>query len=417
LAASRLNHPNCIKIYEFGDSGNDLFIAMEYLDGRSFDELLTEQFPLAHDRAADLMAQVCSALDEAHAQGIIHRDLKLENIMVVTNRSGEDVVKVLDFGIAKIQKQGGPSVATVTQAGHVAGTPEYMSPEQARGEKLDARADIYSLGVCVFHLVTGRLPYIGESPLSVVTQHLCDPIPVPSEVCPDLNILPQIDYLVLDCMAKDREERPETAAELGDRLRRLIPVLRGIDKWKAGGAQPSPAQAPAPNFHDEVVVSYEPDDSGEFLAEPTLLASDSVFGSHEDEFSAEPTSIVNTDYVSQRDAHDHDRNAGSVGHRDKTDPEVLSQRAYAEPALLLTSDFPATDDDGAPTFVGSMAPEVTDQHETYKGPRYGAGEATGAGSASGGTRKLLLVGVLVLVMFGVLGALGLLAAIFLFGGR
>lgn len=400
LAASRLNHPNCIKVLEFGQSGDDLFIAMEFLDGRALDEVVADEFPLAHSRVVELMAQACDALEEAHGQGIIHRDLKLENMMVVSNRGGREVVKVLDFGIAKIQKQEGPSIATVTQAGHVAGTPEYMSPEQARGETLDARADLYSLGVCLFMLVTGRLPYPGETPLAVVTQHLCDEIPVPSEVRPDLNILPQIDYLVLDCMAKDREDRPETATELGQRLRRLKPVLSGIDLWASDG-EPSASDTAGRNYHDDVVVSYEPNADAEFLSEPTVVASESGMDSYAGDFSGEATAIVLADeVVPPTDQQLFDAYP--------TDPHVISRQAYDEPALVITGN--SDPDDEEATFVGTMEVEDTDRHSEVS---YRDMDATGVTKPRPDRRKLFLIITLVVVLLAVLSAMGVLALMFL----
>src|SRR5207249_3389429 len=140
-AASRLNHPNCISIIDFGQAENGaLFIAMEFVDGVDLAELLFRQHPLGTERVLRILKQVCQALDEAHAQTIIHRDLKPENIMIEERRTERDFVKVLDFGIAKLQDpQRDVKVSFQTVAGVVCGTPEYMSPEQARGEQLDPR--------------------------------------------------------------------------------------------------------------------------------------------------------------------------------------------------------------------------------------------------------------------------------------
>jgi serine/threonine-protein kinase len=174
-AASRLNHPNSISVIDFGQADDGtLFMAMELLHGKDLFTLLQEEFPLSEERLARIMIQVCSALAEAHEQNIIHRDLKPENIMVEDRRDQKDFVKVLDFGIAKIQDPSDEQGRALTQQGMVCGTPEYMSPEQARGENLDARSDIYALGVLMYQLVTGDLPFKADTALGIVTKHIIE---------------------------------------------------------------------------------------------------------------------------------------------------------------------------------------------------------------------------------------------------
>src|SRR5262249_49750211 len=153
-AASTLNHPNSLQIIDFGQAAEgELFIVMELLDGVDLAKIIQRDFPLALARVVHIMGQVLSALDEAHANGIIHRDLKPENIMVVGRRGVTDFVKVCDFGIAKIQDpKSDHRTSTLTMAGVVCGTPEYMSPEQCRGDKLDGRSDLYSVGVILYQM-------------------------------------------------------------------------------------------------------------------------------------------------------------------------------------------------------------------------------------------------------------------------
>jgi len=210
-SASRLNHPNSIQIIDSGrDADGTLFIAMELLKGRDLAQVIRDEFPLPLPRIIRIMTQVFSALEEAHLQGIIHRDLKPSNIMLVEWRGESDFVKVCDFGIAKAQHD--TSEAMLTIQGLVCGTPEYMSPEQARAEALDGRADLYSAGVILYQLLAGDIPFRAPTPMGIVSRHLADtPVP-PSLRRPDLGIPPALDALVMRAMAKSREQRPPTAA-------------------------------------------------------------------------------------------------------------------------------------------------------------------------------------------------------------
>jgi serine/threonine-protein kinase len=168
-AASKLDHPNSMRVLDFGVEPDGVaYIAMEYLDGRHLLRVMDEDWPLPPARVADITAQALAAVGAADAMGIVHRDLKPENIMVLRGTDDEgqprDVVKVCDFGIAKfIEDRGAPITGAerLTQQGIVVGTPEYMSPEQCRGDRLDVRSDLYSMGVILYQLVTGRVPFDG----------------------------------------------------------------------------------------------------------------------------------------------------------------------------------------------------------------------------------------------------------------
>lgn len=212
-AASRLNHPNSISIIDFGQADDGaLFIAMEYVSGRDLHQILSREWPLPEGRVIRLAAQVLSALQDAHAAGVIHRDLKPENIMVEPRRGGEtDFVKVLDFGIAKIQDAGADDGPALTRAGFVCGTPEYMSPEQARGAQLDARSDLYAVGVILYQLTTGLLPFESDSAVGFATKHLTEEPPPPSKRRPDAKISPAMERLILKALSKSPEDRPQTA--------------------------------------------------------------------------------------------------------------------------------------------------------------------------------------------------------------
>jgi serine/threonine-protein kinase len=211
-AASRLNHPNSVAIIDFGKSPDgQLYMVMEFLRGRDLARVTYEDGPLPFERIVDVLRQTLAALAEAHSEDIIHRDLKPENIILEPVRAGGDFVKVVDFGLAKmreeVQKPG------ITSPGIVCGTPEYMSPEQARGDELDARSDLYSVGVILFQLLTGRLPFHGDSPTQVVLAHLTEVPPDPRAVAPERNIPISLAGLALRALSKDASARFSSASE------------------------------------------------------------------------------------------------------------------------------------------------------------------------------------------------------------
>nr|WP_216627033.1 serine/threonine-protein kinase [Corallococcus exercitus] len=211
-AASRLNHPNSISVLDFGQADDGaLFIAMEYVAGQDLHQLLSREWPLGEARVVRIVLQILSALSDAHGAGVIHRDLKPENIMVEQRRNEPDFVKVLDFGIAKItdSQDEGPAL---TRAGFVCGTPEYMSPEQARGAVLDHRSDLYAVGVILYQLMTGLLPFESDSAVGFATKHLTEEPPPPTRRRPDARISPGMERLILRVLSKDPDDRPANAA-------------------------------------------------------------------------------------------------------------------------------------------------------------------------------------------------------------
>jgi serine/threonine-protein kinase len=213
-----LDHPNTIKFFDYGktDAG-DLYIAMELLTGISLEKAL-EKGPLSPERVDRIIGQVAGSLQEAHDKGIVHRDLKPDNIYLTTRAGQEDVVKVLDFGIAKHDEQHSKAEEKLTQQGTVLGTPPYMSPEQFRGGQLDARSDIYSLGVVTYEMLTGRLPFEADTPWLWATQHMTAQ-PFPFETLPLGSQVPsKMRAAVMRALSKDVNHRQQTVKEYFEEL-------------------------------------------------------------------------------------------------------------------------------------------------------------------------------------------------------
>jgi len=249
-AASRLSHPNSINVIDIGETeGGEQYIAMELVDGKDLQQVLSTEWPLPEARVIRIVSQILSALSEAHAAGIIHRDLKPENIMVQQRRKEPDFVKVLDFGIAKIV-DASPETGPITRAGFVCGTPEYMSPEQARGGDLDARSDLYAVGVLLYQLTTGLLPFVADSSASFAAKHLTETPIAPSQRRPGLTLSAGLERLILKALAKDPAARPQTA----DKFRQeLLAVGGGARSSNALGAvNPSAELRFAENFEPAV---------------------------------------------------------------------------------------------------------------------------------------------------------------------
>jgi beta-lactam-binding protein with PASTA domain/tRNA A-37 threonylcarbamoyl transferase component Bud32 len=199
-AAATLNHPNIVAVYDWGAVDGIYYMVMEYVRGRSVRELLNAGGRLAPAQAADILRQTLAALEHAHAKGIVHRDLKPENILITT----DGVVKLTDLGLA-------PAFADAknTRAGAVTGTVQYLAPEQIRGEPADPRSDLYSLGIVAYELLTGELPYTGETPMAIAYKHLSDRVPKPSRSAPE--VADDLDGFVASATDPDREMRPESA--------------------------------------------------------------------------------------------------------------------------------------------------------------------------------------------------------------
>ena len=216
-AASRISHPHAVSVTDFGEAENGVvFLIMEYLDGRTLKDIIRSEGAMPLDRAVEIVRQVSGALDAAHKQGVVHRDLKSDNIML-SQTNGGDWAKVLDFGIAKIQQPEGARDNDITAANLVIGTPQYMSPEQcSQTGPIDARSDVYSLGVIVYEMLAGRVPFTGESPTVIMMKQVQDEPPSVLEARRDLPAA--IDNLIKKALAKDPVDRFQTAGELSEAL-------------------------------------------------------------------------------------------------------------------------------------------------------------------------------------------------------
>jgi serine/threonine-protein kinase len=250
-AVAKLSHPNTVNIYDFGqDSDGSLFIAMEFIEGRSLRDAIQKEGPFSPTRAISIAIQVAASLSDAHAHSIVHRDLKPDNVMLQDRGRQRDVVRVLDFGIAKLRDDNRATQQAMTQAGDMLGTPQYMAPEQIRGEAIDGRTDIYALGCMIYEMVTARLPYEAPTIMAMLSKHLLEQVVRPSQRRPDLMIPPALDQLVLAAMAKDPAARPATMDRYAEMLQALLATLPADPNRSAGMSVQQPVVAPlAPASH------------------------------------------------------------------------------------------------------------------------------------------------------------------------
>ena len=356
-AASRLNHRNTVQIIDYGVDGNVAYIAMELLQGRDLFEILSVERRLAEARAARILMEVCDVLTTAHEQGVVHRDLKPENIMLLgqTDAAGRERIKVLDFGIAKIldkepkEGEGGdtgpisaaPSSA-ITTVGVIVGTPEYMSPEQCRGEAVDPRSDIYACGVLLYQLVTGQIPFSGDSIIDIALKHIRQPPPRPSHATPFMH--KGLEAIILTALEKWPAQRQQSAVELKAALEKVLPELR-TTPHRLGGTSRDEAPLPPSRRNIAEVPVESVRVAHATIPEQSTLPSEELTLKRK---GLRPIAPADAD-------HDTDPEGGRL----LKDGVIIRVPADAEPVLGSSPTIPA-------------APSVTDTLATGREPPPGA---------------------------------------------
>jgi len=248
-AAAGLNHHNIVSVYDFGEDNGSYFIVMEYVDGETLRDIIRTDGPLELSRVMEIGAEVAAALAIAHANGIVHRDVKPGNVLI---SSAASAVKVADFGIARA----GDPRESLTQTGAVMGTATYLSPEQAQGIDLDVRTDVYSLGVVLYEMATGRPPFAGSNPVAIAYQHLNEPPLPPSSRNPELPA--GFDAIVLQALAKDPADRQSSATELRAQLVALSLGPPDLDATVIATPTTSEAGAPSTEMMTPVGAAVPP---------------------------------------------------------------------------------------------------------------------------------------------------------------
>jgi len=237
-AASALTHPNLVAVYDFGVGREGApYLVMDYVDGTSLEELIKKERFIDVPHALDIFSQVAEAASYAHVRGVIHRDIKPNNILITRAESGLDFVKLIDFGIAKVLPSEARATQNLTQTGEIFGSPLYMSPEQCQGQRLDARSDIYSIGCVMYEALAGKPPFQGDNPVQTILKHINSDPTLFSELKLSYRIAPDLERVVMHCLEKQPGDRYQTADELFRDLERLREGKPIALKGKAAGSK------------------------------------------------------------------------------------------------------------------------------------------------------------------------------------
>ena len=267
-AASMISQENVVEINDFGDTpdGSSFFV-MEFLAGEDLSDTIKKQGHLPWARVKPIMLQICRALAAAHEAGIIHRDMKPENCFRITRGKNEDFIKVLDFGIAKVttEEEGGKEGKGLTKTGMIFGTPEYMSPEQAQGAKPDHRVDVYAVGVIMYELLTGKVPFHAETFMGILTKHMFEVPQAPSAMAPDADIPVEVEAIILKALQKDRDLRFQDMAEMAEAIERVGTGAAAVAVINENIARPTQGEmmftggrpTPVPGTIPPIAVGYE----------------------------------------------------------------------------------------------------------------------------------------------------------------
>jgi serine/threonine protein kinase len=353
-SASRIGHPNIVDVIDFGEApGGASYFVMELLQGEDLADVLARCGKLPASRAVLIAFQCCHALAAAHDKGVVHRDMKPENVFLLEREGAADFVKLVDFGVAKmseldaVQKDGGK----LTRSGVIFGTPEYMSPEQAAGHAPDHRADIYALGITLYELLTGRVPFEGASFMSVLTKHANKPLPPLRELNPDVDVSPELEAVVLRALHKDREARFQSMREMAQALE-AVPEMPPLPFRLTAPSQPRSASTPELTSAAPVEgAARRPTRSFDrrvlWLSVAALTAVSAVAIAVGFDGSDEPSTAVSTGAAASGGTAVHDRRTSTAPTAPPSAPPAASQAVEATGELSLVPVKVTTDPAGA----------------------------------------------------------------------
>lgn|GEM_PF-1661870 len=339
-AVSKLDHPNIITVFDFGriaEQDELLYMVMELLEGRELADVLKDEGPLSPRRVVHILTQVCDGIHHAHDKGLLHRDLKPDNVILIDHsKRARDVAKVLDFGIAQPRYiEGGERL---TRTGVMCGTPAYMSPEHILGDQLDPRSDVYSLAVMAFELLTGRRPFVAKTPMRLCMKHLDAPVPLFGEISREAGELPStLEAVVRSGMAKDPEDRPRTASAFADQLVAALDpsanvaeihrsqVLKAVKPASTEPTGDYPAPGSTAPVETQGALLTSTDDFDALASRPIVTAPDAEMSTLAAAGRADTVAVVNKALTSSTDAP---RALDTMERLDRAD--VMAERSAPE---------------------------------------------------------------------------------------